>query len=154
MKILKKIWQVLLIVGIIAIFLFSLPVVIDTVIDARRPYSDFTTALDREIILDLCKKFELPTDDERCQEDGEVYAPQFFSEVCKFVRKGKLSSYTDWEALFGAYQMMCSSPVRLSDSTEYFTCNYDFNGDRIFRIGVFFFGDGSLWRIHYGGLDS
>jgi hypothetical protein len=101
----------------------------------RHP-ENFTTPLKSEDVAYLCTVFSLSDDDERCQAGSSVYAPDFFDEIDRMVKKGELESFTQWQKKFGRYEFYCPGK-----KTEVYQCDYDFHGDDIIIIYAYFDAD-------------
>jgi hypothetical protein len=112
-------------------------------------WRDKTEPLDSTVIKDLCSTFVLPASDPKCKPGSIVYAPDFFEDVIKTFRThdGIYATYDDVQKKIGKYQFKFEPPVTESDGKTYFVARYDFQGDRVFPIVMFFYGDGRLWRI-------
>ncbi|MCB9135556.1 MAG: hypothetical protein H6636_09020 [Anaerolineales bacterium] len=108
----------------------------------------YTDPLSFEVALDLCEKLSISLGDLRCQTDSTVYAPDFDKEVKIIANSGKLQTFADWEAYFGKYQSYCGP------KTPDFQCDYDFHGDGVFLIYVFFDAEGNMTRWRFSILDD
>ena len=109
-----------------------------------------TIPLSRETISDLCGIFSIDDDDPRCNEtEEEVYGPDFFPEVHKTFtpQEGAWASIDDVEAMIGVYEYECEPIEELGDGTKYYVCAYDFAGDRVFPVAIFFYSDGRIMRL-------
>ena len=111
-------------------------------------WRDKTSPLDQGVIKDICLKFELPTDDTHCQPGAQVYAPDFFGDITRaFQAHNGIYSTYDVQKKIGNYQFKYEPPVTEGDGTTYFVARYDLQGDRVYPIVMFFYGDGRLFRI-------
>jgi hypothetical protein len=112
-------------------------------------WKEKTTPLDPTIVRDLCMAFSLRLDDTRCQPDSIVYAPEFFDVIRETFAPstGTWATYDKVEGKIGKYQYKLEPPVTQADGTTYFVAKYDLRGDQVFPIGMFFDGNGNLFRI-------
>jgi hypothetical protein len=118
-------------------------------IPAKLNWKEKTTPLDPTVVGELCVTFSLPSDDKRCQPDNIVYAPEFFDVIRKTFapRNGAWATYEEVQKKIGKYQYRFEPPVTQADGTTYFVVGYDLAEDRVYPIGMFFHGDGRLFRI-------
>jgi hypothetical protein len=118
-------------------------------VPAKLNWREKTTPLDPVVARDLCVAFSLSSDDERCQPDSVVYAPDFFDIIRETFapNNGAWATYDDVQEKIGKYQYKFEPPVTQADGITYFVVGYDLRGDGIYTIGMFFYGDGRLFRI-------
>ena len=118
-------------------------------IPAKLDWKEKTTPLDPTVAGDLCVTFSLSSDDKRCQSGSTVYAPDFFDVIRKTFApsKGAWATYEEVQEKIGKYQYRFEPLVTQADGTTYFVAGYDLRGDRVYPIGMFFYGDGRLFRI-------
>ena len=114
-----------------------------------------TTPLKPAVANDLCEAFALPKDDEPCHPGSVVYAPDYFDAIrATFEPKDKpWATYDQVQATIGKYQYRYEPPVAERNGPTYFVARYDFNGDQVFPVVIFFYGDGRLWRMTMGAGD-
>jgi hypothetical protein len=112
-------------------------------------WRDKTKPLDTIVVQDLCKKFELPLDDRRCQADAIVYAPDFFGTIRQtfFPENRNWATFEEVERVLGKYKFKQEPLVTTGDGLKYFVARYDLKGDRIYPITIFFHEDGKVWRM-------
>lgn len=106
--------------------------------------------LKSEVVQDICLRFDLPSNDSRCQFDAVVYSDDFnntISDALKTTNSRQLT-FDQVEEKLGRYRYECEPKVTQADGTQSFRCYYDLQGDKIFRIGISFFSDGRVWRIY------
>lgn len=140
-----------IVVGLGAIYLFTGGVMLYDVIKDQVTWKDATTPLSQEVITDLCTQLEIDTTDARCVIDNSsmVYGPDFFKDIYKVFTPDDSSwaTYDEVEEIIGTYKYKCEPTVQLSDGTEYFVCAYDFAGDRVFPIAIFYFSNGNIMKL-------
>jgi hypothetical protein len=114
-------------------------------IASQSDYTKITTSLPRNVVDDICSKFELETDDARCVPDSVVYGPDFFDHI-----KTYLNNLPDEEATLETvqdkletYLVLCENP----DNKGYYACRYDLRGDGIYPILIFFTKEDHIYRI-------
>jgi hypothetical protein len=107
-----------------------------------------TSPLSENVLGDLCEQFHLGDKDSRCKPGAKVYAPDFFKTIREdFINShGEVANYDYVQEKIGKYQYRCG-PVHKDSSAEYFICDYDLQGDRVYPIVIFFYSSGQIWRI-------
>ncbi|NUM46263.1 MAG: hypothetical protein HUU38_16290 [Anaerolineales bacterium] len=110
--------------------------------------SEVTTPLAPDVVIDLCQTFSLPETDHRCRNNEDVYAVDFFEDTKRLLNAGALSTYEKWENTFGDYLIKCSEPQKDSLG-EYFVCDYDFHGDGVYSMAVFFYENGQTMKVFF-----
>ncbi len=121
--------------GIILLTSCSLPISLARI--RKGDLAQYTTPLESETIHDICLKFEL-NEDKRCEPGQIVYAPDFFPIVLDYYSGGEFTR-EDVVTKLGRYEYDCEKPIYVpSLDKTYYTCSYDFNGDKVFPIGIFF----------------
>jgi hypothetical protein len=137
----------------LGVYLFA-PIAIDIFTSLRNyqqrlanhpPYTEITTPLPRETVVDICSNFKLSANDPRCLPDSVVYGPDFFDDIKIFFRKlpkQEATLQTATEKL-GKYLIVCEDPDNEGD----FRCQYDLRGDGIYAIGIYFTKDGYIYQI-------
>lgn len=115
---------------------------------ATPDYNQFTTPLDPEVVRDVCTTFQL-SDNLLCQEGSTVYADQLNRAVVKVLHSEKGLTYDNVENRLGKYRYQCSHPQTQRNGTKYFTCDYDFNGDHVYKITVGYNQDGKVYQMNY-----
>jgi hypothetical protein len=132
----------------IAIFTWSV-LVIDGVIETVT-WREHTIPLAQEVVDDLCTKFELDADDERCDHSGDdVYGPDFYDLLYQtFTPKDSpWATQEEIDQLIGDYKYECKPPSLSADGREYTSCHYDFAGDKVYRFAIWYYADGQVKRI-------
>jgi hypothetical protein len=114
----------------------------------RLSWRERTSPLSEEVLLELCQQFNLDDKDSRCKPGAKVYAPDFFKTIRNdFMHyHGEVVNYDYVQEKIGKYQYRCE-PVQKDSSAEYFICDYDLQGDRVYPIVIFFYSQGKIWRI-------
>ena len=114
-------------------------------IASQSDYTKITTPLPKNTVSDICSKFELDVNDDRCLPGSVVYGPDFFDDI-----KAYLNNLPDEKATFdvvhdklGLYLVFCESP----NNEGHYACRYDLRGDGIYPILIFFTKDGYYYRI-------
>jgi hypothetical protein len=112
-------------------------------------WKEKTTPLDPAGVKELCQTFALPDDDPKCRPGAEVYAPDFFGVISETFqpKEGEWATYDQVQSKLGKYQYKYEPPVTQADGLTYFRARYDLQGDRIYPIVMWFYGDGELWRL-------
>lgn len=108
-------------------------------------YTKITTPLPRNIVDDICSKFELEANDVRCVPDSVVYGPDFFHDI-KVYLNGLPKHETAMDIVqdkLGAYLVRCGKP----DNDGIYSCRYDLRGDGIYPIFVYFNKEGHIYRV-------
>jgi hypothetical protein len=124
----------------------AMSAIFQEIVAPRPKISEVTSPLKPEVVQDICSKFGLPKDDDRCRPGATVYAPDFFPLIRESFTPG-VSTYDDVQEKLGAYQYKCEKPTKESDGTIYFVCSYDLQGDRVFHADFFFTGEGTMWKM-------
>jgi hypothetical protein len=108
-------------------------------------YTKITTPLPRNIVEDICIKFEIELDDPRCLEDSVVYGPDFFADIKDYFDElpSELATFEAVEDKLGKYFVRCSEP----DNEGYYRCIYDIRGDGKYPIGVYFNKENYYYQI-------
>ena len=149
----------LILIGIIALVvlifvcgsvIITLGIISYDVVDDYLTWRDYTIPLSQEIVDDLCTKFELESDDERCDHVGDaVYGPDFFDELYKRINP-QMNDWTTFEEVdgkLGIYEFKREPIIEQADGLTYFVCHYDFTGDRVYPFLVFYYADGTIMRL-------
>ena len=117
--------------------------------ELRRP-------LNAEVIQDICFKFEIPASDPRGQPNAVVYSDGFNKTIVDALKttKQRQMTFEQVEEKLGKYRYNRGVIFTQADGTQYFACEYDLQGDKIFTIRIAFFSDGRVWRIYSNHLPS
>lgn len=115
-------------------------------------WRDDTRPLDKETQKYLCDVFDIG-EDKKCETDVEAYSFDYSDDLWEFTQRGKLQTNEEWDQLFGQYKTECeySDLNILDDGRSYYRCRYDFTGDGISPVLVFFIEDGTYMRHLYSG---
>ena len=105
--------------------------------------------LNRDIVKDLCQRFQLPLDDLRCQPGSTTYAKDFAKVVISAFNPSDENqmTYDQIEEKFGRYKQWCEPATKLADGTEYFVCRYDLVGDGADPILIYYYLDKRVWKV-------
>jgi hypothetical protein len=114
-------------------------------VTSQSDYTEITTPLSRDVINDLCSKFEISPDDPRCLADSVAYGPDFYEDIRDYFHALSPEEATKEEVQIklGAYLESCESP----DKDGNYVCWYDLRGDGIYHIVVFFNQYGYIYRF-------
>lgn len=114
----------------------------------RLSWRDRTSPLSNEVLQDICQKFNLSNEDPRCKPGAKVYAPEFFQTIQRdFIHSdGEVVNYDYVQEKIGKYQYDCGPMIKERTGAEYFSCDYDLQGDRVYPIGILFDSKGNVWR--------
>lgn len=114
-------------------------------VEQSNDYTKITTPLPRNIVEDICSKFELKSDDLRCMENATVYAPDFYEDIKKYFDElpGELSTFETVQDKLGGYLIRCSEP----DNEGYYQCRFDIRGDGKYPISVHFNKENYYYQI-------
>ena len=111
---------------------------------------ELSKPLEPEVVQDICLNFNLPSSDRRCQPDKVVYAydllETIFVGLSTTTDQGRLT-YDQVDLKTGKYRYDCEPTTTLSDGTQYFRCEYDLQGDRLWRIIISFDQNKQVKRI-------
>jgi hypothetical protein len=111
----------------------------------KNDYTKHTTPLSPTVAEDICSKFDLDPNDERCLPGAVVYGPDFFKDIKTYF--GALSDQAvvlqTVEEKLGTYLIGCGNP----DNEGVYRCKYDLRGDGIYRISIYFTKEGYMYRI-------
>jgi hypothetical protein len=113
-------------------------------------WREHTIPLSQEVLDDLCNKFELGPEDERCDDSGgDVYGPDFYDLLYKsFTPKDQpWATFEEVNEIVGNYQYKCEPPVIFSEGESYYRCFYDFSGDKVYPFVIYYYIDGPVMRI-------
>lgn len=112
-------------------------------------WRDYTKPLSTEVQMDLCGTFNIPANDQLCLPGNIVYGPDFYDIMWhEFQPEDKLwATYEEVQAKIGKYQIRLEDPVTQGDGFTYFRAIYDFQGDEVFRVTIFFYENGYIYRI-------
>jgi hypothetical protein len=120
----------------------------------KRPsIEEATDPLDATTVRDLCESLDMPEHAPQCEPGASVYATDFVQAVRASFPPGQ-ATYADVHARIGRYEYELEDPLTMSDGEKTFRAQYDFKGDRVFRIGFVFSADGTLRRILASPYDS
>lgn len=108
-----------------------------------------TSPLSREVIEDICSKFDVKKIKPACKSEKDVYAPDLFPMISDTLLSKKKLSYDDVQLLLSQYQVDYEPPVTLRSGDVYFVSWYDLQGDGQTALVFFFNGDGSIREIKY-----
>jgi hypothetical protein len=155
MRLIGKVARIVVIAVVaLACILVSVPVVEGAVIGlwdipGKINWRSKTSPLDQDTVNDLCLKFELASNDRRCQPGQEVYAPDFFRVIRDTFqpKSGEWATYSEVQQKLEAYQFKFDPPVTTGQGMTYFRAHYDLRGDQVYPIGMFFYSDGRLFRL-------
>lgn len=108
-------------------------------------YTKITTPLPRDVVDDICSKFEIDQGDGRCLQDSVVYGPDFFPDILAYFKRlprheAQLETVHD---KLGPYLESCDTP----DNEGYYRCWYDLRGDGIYSVVIFFTKEGNIYRV-------
>ncbi|MFN8386581.1 MAG: hypothetical protein U0X92_09210 [Anaerolineales bacterium] len=108
-------------------------------------YPNVTTPLSQEAVTDLCKKFEINSDDKRCQLGAVVYGPDFFTDIKLYLYDfpENESTFELVESKLGSYLVKCEQPTKDGN----YRCRYDLRGDGRYPIFVLFNEEGLYYQI-------
>ena len=129
----------------ILIAFMSGAIFIDTV-EEGITWRERTISLSQEVVNDLCNKFELEPEDERCDHSGDdVYGPDFYDLLYQtFTPKDSpWATQEEIDQIIGDYKYECRSPSLSADGREYISCHYDFAGDKVYRFAIWYYSDGA-----------
>lgn len=114
-------------------------------LEARPHYSEIASPLTREVIDDICTKFELDEADTRCSQDSIAYAPDFFEDIRSYFKElpDQEANYKTAHEKLGKYLDSCE----LVNREESYRCNYYLGKVHIFPIGIYFNKEGYIFRI-------
>ncbi len=142
-----------IVVGVVIIFfLVPLAVYIFTTLQTYNQriarsydYTKITTPLPRNIVDDLCSKFDLSPNDKRCLPSSVSYGPDFFEDIKIYfeVLPRQDKTFVTVQNKLGSYLISCEKPDNEGD----YSCTYDLHGDGIYRIGIFFTKDNFYYQI-------
>lgn len=112
-------------------------------------YTKKTSPLMPEVVDDICQKFKLPIDDNRCQPGAVTYAPEFFDDIEVHLLDGSdgALTYEEVDQLLKPYLFWCDPPSLSNNGRNGFTCTYDLRGDNVSIIMITFQKDGSIKKI-------
>jgi hypothetical protein len=150
----RKIFFGILILMIAALIYLSMPVFIDIYTSLNKynarmtqqaDYTKITTALPKDVVNDLCQKFNINPNDKRCLPDSLAFGPDFFGDIKKYFKDVPQKEATAElvNSKLGKYMVMCDK-VNREGSYE---CDYDLRGDGIYPISIYFTKDGYFYRI-------
>lgn len=145
---------ILILIGIICSLLFGTGIFtgivlsIDTMVEFRT-WKEKTTPLDNTVVQNLCAVFELSPYDSVCSLSDAVYGPDFFPIVLETFtpKNGNWATFDEVEEMIGTYKYYCEELIKTGDGIEFFVCWYDFNGDHMFPISIFYYSDGNIMKI-------
>ena len=148
MRKLKTIFITFLIIVSIGLILFIISLHLKA-LQYKKDMVDYTkhsTPLAAEVVADICTKLNISTQDNRCQQEAIVYAPEFAEDIKRYFRDLPEESATKGEVdrVLGPYLLECGPIVRESSGKEYFSCMYDLRGDWYARIAIFFKKGGEI----------
>jgi hypothetical protein len=108
-------------------------------------YTKITTPLPRDVVDDICSKFEINLSDTRCMPDSVVYGPDFFGDIKTYFRglPQKDATLQTVRNKLGSYLETCNNP----DNEGNYRCWYDFRGDGIYSIIIYFTKENYIYRI-------
>jgi hypothetical protein len=114
-------------------------------IASRPDYTEITTPLPRDVIDDICSKFEIDPNDTRCLPGAVSYGPDFFEDMKSYFSglPPQDQTFATVEQKLGPYLISCEKP----NNEGKYSCTYDLRGDGIYRIGVFFTKDDFYYRV-------
>jgi len=117
--------------------------------ERQEDWQERTAPLDEETIVDLCDKFGLLSTNPLCVPDAVVFGPDFFQIIKDSLtpEDGEGATYDEVESYLAEYRYFCEEPVITGDGDEYFSCEYDLVGDRVYPIIIFYNKDNSIRRI-------
>ena len=118
-------------------------------------WRDDTHPLDKETQKYLCELFDA-SEENKCKPDVEAYSFDFRENLRDYIDEGNLQTNEEWDRLFGHYKTDCkfSHLNVLDDGRSYYSCRYDFSGDGIGSVLVWFIEDGTFDSYLYGGGGS
>lgn len=148
----NRLWIVL--VGMVAcgvMVYFILPLAIDIYtslqiynkrVKSQADYTKITTPLSRNVVEDVCSKFEIGSSDARCLPGSVAYGPDFFSDIKTYFRElpRQEATFETVQDKLGAYLVVCED----SDNEGYYRCWYDLRGDAKYSIVIYFTKDGYI----------
>jgi hypothetical protein len=143
---------ILLVCGVVLYLVY--PVAIDIYTSLRNynqriseqlDYTKITTPLPRSTVDDICSKFDIGSNDARCQPDSIVYGPDFFKDIASYLYdlSKQESALNVVQDKLGTYLVRCGIP----DNDGIHSCRYDLRGDGIYPIFIYFNKEGRIYRI-------
>jgi hypothetical protein len=137
-----------------ALMYFAMPVLVNAHASWQRytervarqsDYTKITTPLPKNVVDDICSKFEIDRNDVRCLPDAIVYAPDFFGDIKTYLQRlpDQDATFEIVNEILGIYLVRCGSP----DDEGYYSCRYDIRGDGIYPIFVHFTKEGQIYRV-------
>lgn len=114
-------------------------------IEKQSNYTKITTPLPKNVIDDICFKFEISSSDVRCRRDAIVYGPDFFGDIKEHFENisSKDATFETVQDKLGNYLIACETP----DNQGYYACRYDIGGDRKYPILIIFTKEHHIYRI-------
>jgi hypothetical protein len=108
-----------------------------------------TSPLSLDVAQDLCKKFEIPDSDFRCQ-GRDAYALDFYPKIIKYYSTVPKNARTqrDVQEKIGKYQIIVKK-VWVKNVTYYWHL-YDFTGDQTYPLLIVFNENGVITDLRYG----
>jgi hypothetical protein len=150
----KAFLPLLLLVTLAGAIVFLSPITIDIYASLKAynarvansyDYTKFTTPMSANAVVDICAKFELSLDDERCQSGATAYAPDFFEDIKSYFDESPRGSVTLQlvQDKLGSYQIGCEA---VNNNGNY-RCRYDLRGDGRYPIFIYFSEKDVYYRI-------
>lgn len=125
--------------------IYSLGKIDKTEVAHRDNYKLHTTPLSPAVVDDLCLRLNLNDTSEQCKPGVTVYAPELFDELKTYFKNlpQQDKTYDTVQEKLGSYLVFCGPP----DHAGFFSCKYDFRGDKVYPIFFDFDKQGFYYEI-------
>jgi hypothetical protein len=157
MKILLKIFRILLISFGIIISIFNIFLIVGNIHTYihRNDWKNRTTPLSMSTIDTLCANFELTDDNPLCDGERSIYSRDFFTVIRADFRPYEhrddtngTATYTEVQEKIGIFLIYCEPVATDAHGISSYTCDYDLRGDRTFLMGIIYtYPDNLVFRI-------